>query len=248
MSDVDDALLFGAVAAIYHESRPPTPPETFAWLTGGHFRDVLDLAAGTGRFTEPLTQHRPWIPRIHAVEPDARMLAELQQRCPGVIAQAGQAEAIPLADTSVDAVFIADAWQWCDYDTACKEIARVLRPGGRFGVVWNHRDTTVPWVAGLDELLPKNPLRAVSPGVFAVQTGAPFAPPERYEQVSIWSITALTLLQSLGTYSSMLRLPGDEIARRMLAAQHYLEEVLDSPSVVDVPIRTVAYLTHLMEP
>jgi hypothetical protein len=79
---MDDGLLFGAVADLYHEARPPTPPEALAWLVQGDLADVLDLAAGTGRLTEALLARDRWIPRVHAVEPDTRMLMELEKRCP----------------------------------------------------------------------------------------------------------------------------------------------------------------------
>jgi len=43
----------------------------------------------------------------------------------------GSAEAIPLPDASVDAVFAAQAFHWFATDEAVAEIARVLKPGGK---------------------------------------------------------------------------------------------------------------------
>ncbi|MBY8854298.1 class I SAM-dependent methyltransferase, partial [Saccharothrix sp. MB29] len=75
---------------------------------------------------------------VVAVEPDADMRAELERRLPGVTALDGVAEAIPLPDESVDAVFVGQALHWFDLEPALTEIARVLRPSGALVALWNH--------------------------------------------------------------------------------------------------------------
>ena len=90
---------------------------------------VLDLAAGTGKLTRALALR---FARVIAVEPDDEMRAFV----PGE-ALAGSAEAIPLADSSVDAVFVADAFHWFDAERALAEITRVTRPGGGLAVFGN---------------------------------------------------------------------------------------------------------------
>ncbi len=91
-------------------------------------------------------------PQVSAVEPDAHMIAELRRALPEVTAMAGRAEAIPLPDASVDAVFAGQAAHWFDLDLAMPEIARVLAPGGVFAGLWNTDDDRVDWVAGLHEV------------------------------------------------------------------------------------------------
>jgi SAM-dependent methyltransferase len=59
---------------------------------------------------------------------------------------------MPLPDASADAVFVSTAWHWLDLPRAVPEIARVLRPGGRLGVIWTSRDRNEDWVAELDLL------------------------------------------------------------------------------------------------
>src|ERR1019366_4559040 len=55
--------------------------------------------------------------------------------------------------TSVDAILVAQAWHWVDQDAALPSVARVLRPGGTLGLVWNLRDDRVPWVRRLTTVM-----------------------------------------------------------------------------------------------
>jgi SAM-dependent methyltransferase len=58
-----------------------------------------------------------------------------------------------LADNSVDAVLVAQAWHWFNPSRAIPELARVLRPGGRLGLVWNTRDERSGWVRDLSSII-----------------------------------------------------------------------------------------------
>ena len=68
---------------------------------------VLDLAAGTGRLTHELALR---FAHVVAVEPNDAMRALIAD---GEVL-AGTAEAIPLDDASVDAVFVGEAFHWFD--------------------------------------------------------------------------------------------------------------------------------------
>lgn len=153
MSEVA-AAGFAAGADDYERGRPGYPPDVVAWLAArlriGPGTRVLDLAAGTGKFTRLLV---PGGADVVAVEPIAAMRGRLAETCPGIPALDGTAEAIPLADASVDAVVVAQAFHWFDAAVALGEIARVLRPGGHLGLVFNERDVREPWVASLSRLI-----------------------------------------------------------------------------------------------
>jgi SAM-dependent methyltransferase len=144
------AISFSSVADAYERARPEYPEDAVRWLAGEPPRDVVDLAAGTGKLTRVLERlgHR-----VTAVEPLAEMRARLLEAVPGVPALEGTAEAIPLPDGSADAVVAAQAYHWFDQPVAVQEIARVLRPGGTLGLIWNTRDDAVDWVARLSELI-----------------------------------------------------------------------------------------------
>jgi SAM-dependent methyltransferase len=111
---------------------------------------VLDLAAGTGKLTRALQATGA---DVTAVEPVCEMRARLVESLPQVTALAGTAEAIPLEEGAVDAVTVGQAFHWFDGDAALAEIHRILRAHGRLGLVWNFRDESVEWLAGLTEIM-----------------------------------------------------------------------------------------------
>lgn len=138
---------FGREAEAYERSRPSYPPEVVVWLvdnlriTPGAL--VVDLAAGTGKMTRLLA---PTGAQLLAVEPVEGMHQILRRLLPAVPVVSSTAEALPLRSGSIDAVCVAQAFHWFDADAAFTELARVLRPGGRVGIVWNARDRSVDWV------------------------------------------------------------------------------------------------------
>lgn len=145
---------YASGADTYVKGRPDYPPAVSAWLRDtlglGPGKTVLDLGAGTGKFTPRLVDTGA---TVIAVEPVPAMLAKLSAALPQVRALAGTATAIPLPDASVDAVVCAQAFHWFATPEALDEILRVLKPGGKLGLVWNLRDASVPWVARLDAIV-----------------------------------------------------------------------------------------------
>ena len=143
------ATSFGTVAESYDRVRPQPPAEALDWLVPAGCELAVDVAAGTGLFTRALLGRAA---HVVAIEPDVRMRAVLAQQSPEVRALEGWGEDMPLPDGCADAVFVSTAWHWLDPERAVPEIARVLRSGGRLGVIWTSRDREHDWVAELDLL------------------------------------------------------------------------------------------------
>jgi SAM-dependent methyltransferase len=136
-------MSFGAVARDYDRLRPGPPPQAVDWLLPARRDVVVDLGAGTGLLTRALSGKGG---RIIAIEPDERMRSVLTARSGDVEVLEGRGEAIPLPDGSADAVFVSTAWHWMDPELAVPEISRVLRDGGRFGVIWTGREPAIEWL------------------------------------------------------------------------------------------------------
>ncbi|PZF82807.1 class I SAM-dependent methyltransferase [Jiangella anatolica] len=147
------AASFGGVADVYERTRPGYPADAVRWLTGDRPARVLDLGAGTGKLTRSLVAAGH---DVVAVDPSEPMLAQLRIALPAVDAREGTAEQLPLADATVDVVTVGQAYHWFDPSMALPEIARVLRPGGRLGLIWNLRDDSVGWVDELWSMFGEN--------------------------------------------------------------------------------------------
>lgn len=136
------AKSFENIGEEYDRFRPGFPDAAATELLPTRVGAVLDLGAGTGKFTELLTTRAD---RVIAVEPSAAMLDVLRAKLADVESIVAGAESIPLPDSSVDAVTVAQAFHWFDRDAACAEIARVLVAGGTLGLLWNHSDPDCAW-------------------------------------------------------------------------------------------------------
>jgi SAM-dependent methyltransferase len=169
------ARSFGAVADSYERARPSYPDAAVDWLVPAGARTVLDLGAGTGKLTRALVARGL---EVVAVEPLAEMRASLAASLPAVRALEGTAEAIPLPDDSVDAITVAQAWHWVDPARATAEAARVLRPGGTLGLIWNRRDERVGWVARLGDVMGSGDAELIE--MEGIEIGPPFGPTENF--------------------------------------------------------------------
>ena len=158
---------FGAAAEVYERARPGYPREAVDWLVPAAARTVLDLGAGTGKFTRLLAAEGR---TVIAVEPSEGMLDQLRASAPGVEAHLGTAERIPVAESSVDVVTAAQAWHWVDPAAALPEVARILRPGGTLALVWNDRDESVDWVHQLTNAMTRSESTALVAALAAGET------------------------------------------------------------------------------
>ncbi|MBV8380044.1 MAG: methyltransferase domain-containing protein [Paucibacter sp.] len=156
MNEVHDAAQrgFEAEAGRYARGRPEYPDGLLDWLRDdlalAPGRTALDLGAGTGKFTSLLTRSGA---TVLAVEPVASMRAELARRLPGAQAFEGTAQHMPVPDGAIDVVICAQAFHWFASEAALAEIHRVLKPGGRLGLVWNVRDESVDWMAKVTAII-----------------------------------------------------------------------------------------------
>jgi ubiquinone/menaquinone biosynthesis C-methylase UbiE len=213
-------MSFGAIADDYDRLRPRPREAAVDWLLPVPCRVAVDVGAGTGLLSRALAGK---VERVVAVEPDERMRAVLRARSPGAEVMAGRGEAIPLPDASADGVFVSSAWHWMDPDLAVPEIARVLRDGGRFGVIWTTRDHQAARPGRREVKLPAGAqLRDVATKSF------------RFTR----RMTIDDLVDMLATYSGFITASQEDRVAGLARARAALSERFSGASQVDVPMRS----------
>lgn len=198
---------------------------------------IADIGAGTGKLTHLLQE---FAEDLVAVDPDPAMLAHLRSEMPDVRTFEGKGESIPLPSGSLDAVFFGQSWHWTDSAAASIEVARVLKPGGVLALLWNVRDTSIPWVADYQRVLHGSDAEKMIEND-AVRIEPPFALVER--ATFGWSLatTREALLALARSRSHFITSPASEQERII----HGCEELFDSIGVVEDSSIELPYTTHV---
>jgi SAM-dependent methyltransferase len=153
---------FGSSSQSYERGRPDYPQSAVDCLVQElglkPGATLVDLGAGTGKFTRLLV---PSGAHIVAIEPIQAMRERFSEILPEVQVLDGTAEAIPLPDSSAQAVIAAQAFHWFATEEVLKEIQRILVPGGKLGLAWNIRDDSCEWMAVLTKII--DPYEATAP-------------------------------------------------------------------------------------
>jgi SAM-dependent methyltransferase len=227
-------------AEAYERGRPDYPADAVAWLAERlglrPGTTVVDVGAGTGKLTRQLVATGA---RAIAVEPMEGMRRVLAGAVPGAEVIAGSAESIPLPDASADAVTAGQAAHWFRPEQAAAEIARVLRPGGGAGFIWNERDLDDPLQQAIDELVAppraRAPLHAWGGWREGFERG-PFTPFERRDFVHAHELAAEDLQSFVASFSYVGALLPDERSRVLERARE-----LAGGDRVTLRFRTDAY-------
>jgi SAM-dependent methyltransferase len=202
----------------YERGRPDFPAAAVDFLVErldvGPGRTLLELGPGTGKLTRLLA---PTLARIVAIEPVAAMREALARNVPAAEVLDAVAEELPVQDDSIDAAVAAQAFHWFDGPRALDELGRVLRGGGRLGLVWNVRDESVPWIGELTDLI--EPYRGDTPSHRSLRwkdafaSTDVFAPPEVTSFPYVHATTREGTVARILSISFIAALPDEEKRR-----------------------------------
>ncbi|HWH96151.1 MAG TPA: methyltransferase domain-containing protein [Baekduia sp.] len=149
---------------------------------------------------------------------------------------------MPLPDASVDAVACGDSFHWFDGARAAPELARVIRPGGLLGLLWNApaAGAGTPWSEDLWAILraytPEHPGFTDDQGRDAIDASGRFEPLRSETVPNLHATDRAGLVASVASMSYIALLPADE--RRAVLAR--VDAVLGEHGVeaTDVPLQT----------
>jgi SAM-dependent methyltransferase len=249
----DRSRSFGSIADQYNRLRPSPPSAAIDWLLPDRATFVVDLAAGTGLLTRAIGGKAG---QILAVEPDTRMSTVLLAESPGVRAVAGVGEALPLREGCADAVLVSSAWHWMDPELAGPEIGRVLRGGGRFGLVWTSRDREVEWVRHLDLL--REPVDSPLFRTPAHRPGGADSPRWRTRPVTLPEPNPFTNIETasftftktipvgdyapmIATYSRVITASEEERADILTRVREAIDERFPGAAEIELPMRSLCW-------
>jgi ubiquinone/menaquinone biosynthesis C-methylase UbiE len=242
------ATAFEGAAPVYEDSRPGYPDEAVDWLIDvlglGPGRKVVDLAAGTGKFTRALMGRAGQVIAVEPVAGMRRALAAIASAHPdgaSVSVVAGVAQALPMGDGTLDAVTVAQGFHWFATGEAVAEMHRVIGGGGGLGLIWNHRDPADPLQAALTEIMA--PARGETPqydtGAWrrALEPGDLFAPEGEFHWSWRQPVDVEGVADRVASVSFIAALPEAERARlldRVRAVASEMDPPLALPYVADV--------------
>jgi SAM-dependent methyltransferase len=165
VASLEDRAQMASYRAMFRsliDAMAPQPGERILEIGCGAGSLVRQLAARLGR-ANPITAAdvNPFLLR------EAALLAEAEGLAGAIDFTEGNAEALPFEAESFDCAYSVTVFEECDADRAIAETIRVVRPGGRVGLVVRALDMPQWWNLTLPEAILRKveePPHSVAPG------------------------------------------------------------------------------------
>lgn len=132
------------------------------------FATIVDVGTGDGQIARALHAQGS---KVIGIDPTAAQIEIANKRAGGPTYVRAGADAIPLEDASMDAALACLVFEHIDdVDSAIAEVARVLKPGGRFAFFLNHPLLQTPDSGWIDDHMVDPPEQYWRLGPYLVET------------------------------------------------------------------------------
>ncbi len=242
---------FSSRAKEYAQYRPSYPSEAIANILEGlgNFSTIVaaDIGAGTGISSRLLADQGI---QVLAIEPNGAMR---QRATPHSRVEwlDGTAENTGLANESVDLVTTFQAFHWFNPEPTLQEFARILKPGGRVAIVWNHRQRQDEFTQNYSQIL-KQASKSQSMTYEKRHTLTTLEASSRFKKIRHLvspNQQALDLLGLIGRTQSSSYIPteGKEAERLITQLEELYHNWKDQQGLVYLQYRTDVYLAQLSD-
>ncbi len=188
-------------------------------LLRGH-RRVLDIGAGEGQISRLLSAAGS---EVVAIDPTWAQIVVAAERAGGPVFAQAAAAALPFPDDAFDAAVACLVFEHIvDVDEAIAEVARVLRPGGRFAFFLNHPLLQTPNSGWIDDQM--------------------LDPPEQYWRIGDYLVEDETVEEvELGVFIPFIHRPLSRYVNAMAAAGLLVERMVEPAPPPGFLARAAAY-------
>lgn len=120
---------YNSKAELYHKYRWDYSPQAVDFILDkahlNHSSTLLDVGAGTGILTKQFSGR---VGQLYAAEPDSNMFSYLNENVEEITPLQRFSHSLPeIPDNSVDAIVVAHAIHWFDYESTIRELSRIAK-------------------------------------------------------------------------------------------------------------------------
>jgi len=205
---------------------------------------VADIGAGTGKLTKLLLAAGM---EVSAVEPNdnMRMYGKKNTEGQSVEWSEGVGESNGLPNKTYAAAFFGSSFNVVDQNATLLETKRILKPGGGFACMWNHRDINDPLQSDIERIIAKRipdynyGLRRQDP-TSVIENSGLFDNVEHLAESFIVQMKREEIIAAWRSHDTLFRQAGDAFSEIIWE----IESLIDA-DIVDVPYTTRIWLASL---
>lgn len=222
--------------------------ESMLAVSGASTNTVCDIGAGVAHLTIMLASHGL---EVDAVEPNDSMRELGQKRTlefENIRWSVGTGEESGQSQNKFDLVTFGSSFNVCDRPRALAEVARILKRGGWFACMWNHRRLDDPVQAGIEEIICKaipeydygTRRENQSP---VIEASNLFGPVLYLEAKTHWQQSLSDMVIAWRSHGTLARQSGQSFEGIVSSIEEYLE-TFDQPTF-DIPYTTRLWMAKV---